>query len=138
MSALVGLGIARYRLGDFAEADRALNGALAQSPNLPVAYLYLGLSALRRGEDDVAGAQFARFSSYGMPPRLTAYVDRSLRLLRTVPSSDELRSYVADGIADQAAWAGEVTEAWNAANYARATWYYSPSVYYVVRGCRCR
>ena len=103
-----------------------------------MAYLYLGLSALRRGEDDVAGAQFARFSSYGMPPRLTAYVDRSLRLLRTVPSSDELRSYVADGIADQAAWAGEVTEAWNAANYARATWYYSPSVYYVVRGCRCR
>src|SRR5262245_11631576 len=39
VSALVGLGIARYRLGDFAEADRALNAALAQSPDLPVAHL---------------------------------------------------------------------------------------------------
>jgi len=138
VSALVGLGVARYRLGAFAEADRALNDALAQSPDLPVAYLYLGLSALRRGEDDAADAQFVRFSSFGMSPRLTAYIDRSMRLLRTVPSTDELRGYVADGIADQAAWAGEVTEAWNAASYARASWYYSPSVYYVVRGCRCR
>jgi tetratricopeptide (TPR) repeat protein len=138
VSALVGLGIARYRLGAFDEADRALNTALARSPDLPVAYLYLGLSALRRGEDDAATAQFARFGSFGMSPRLTAYIDRSMRLLHTVPSSDELRGYVADGIADQAAWAGEVVEAWNAANYARATWYYSPGVYYVVRGCRCR
>src|SRR5262245_42582736 len=139
VSALVGLGIARYRLGAFPEADRALNDALAQSPDLPVAHLYLGLSALRRGQDDAADAQFVRFSSFGVSPRLTAYIDRSMRLLQTAPASDELRAYVADGIADQAAWAGEVTEAWNAANYARASWYYSsPTVYYVVRGCRCR
>jgi len=139
VSALVGLGIARYRLGAFDEADRALNDALAQSPDLPVAHLYLGLSALRRGQDEAAGAQFDRFSSFGVSPRLTAYIDRTMRLLQSVPASDELRIYLADGIADQAAWAGEVTEAWNAANYARATWYYSPSAYYVVRGsCRCR
>jgi len=138
VSALVGLGIARYRLGDFAEADRALNAALAQSPDLPVAHLYLGLSALRRGQDDSADAEFVRFASFGVSPRLTASIDRTMRLLHTVPPSDELRDYMADAIADQAAWAGEVTEAWNAANYARATWYYSPSIYYVVRGCRCR
>src|SRR5262245_21925885 len=136
--ALVGLGIARYRLGSFAEADHALNDALAQSPDLPVAHLYLGLSALRRGKDDDADAEFVRFGSFGMSPRLIAYIDRTMRLLQTVPANDELRAYMADGIADQAAWAGEVTEAVNAANYARATWYYSPSVYYVVRGCRCR
>jgi tetratricopeptide (TPR) repeat protein len=138
VSALVGLGIARYRLSAFAEADRALNDALAQSPDLPVAHLYLGLSALRRGQDDVADAQFVRFSSLGVSPRLSAYIDRTMRLLQTVPPSEELRAYMADGIADQAAWAGEVTEAWNAANYPRATWYYAPSTYYVVRGCRCR
>src|SRR5262245_58072299 len=107
VSALVGLGIARYRLGAFDEADRALNDALAQSPDLPVAHLYLGLSALRRGQDEVAGAQFDRFSSFGVSPRLTAYIDRTMRLLQTVPASDELRTYMADGIADQAAWAGE-------------------------------
>jgi hypothetical protein len=134
----VGLGIARYRLGAYAEADRALNDALAQTPDLPVAHLYLGLSALRRGQDDVADAQFVRFGSFGMSPRLSAYIDRTMRLLHTVPASEELRAYMADGIADQAAWAGEVSEAWNAANYARATWFYSPSIYYVTRGCRCR
>lgn len=138
VSALVGLGIARYRLGAYAEADRALNDALAQTPDLPVAHLYLGLSALRRGQDDVTAAQFARFSVFGVSPRLSAYIDRTMRLLHTVPASEELRAYMADGIADQAAWAGEVSEAWNAANYARATWFYSPSVYYVTRGCRCR
>jgi len=138
VSALVGLGIARYRLGAYAEADSALNDALAQTPDVPVAHLYLGLSALRRGQDDVADAQFVRFSSFGMSPRLSAYIDRTMRLLHTVPASEELRAYMADGIADQAAWAGEVSEAWNAANYARATWYYSPSIYYVTRGCRCR
>ena len=138
VSALVGLGIARYRLGAYAEADRALNDALAQTPDLPVAHLYLGLSALRRGQDDVTAAQFARFSAFGVSPRLSAYIDRTMRLLHTVPASEELRAYMADGIADQAAWAGEVSEAWNAANYARATWFYSPSVYYVTRGCRCR
>ena len=138
VTALVGLGIARYRLGAFVEADRALNDALARSPDLPVAHLYLGLSALRRGQDDAADAEFVRFGSFGMSPRLTAYIDRTMSLLHTVPANDELRAYMADGIADQAAWAGEVTEAWNAANYARATWYYAPSTYYVVRGCRCR
>ena len=138
VTALVGLGVARYRLGAFAEADRALSEALVQSPDLPVAHLYLGLSALRRGEDDAADAQFVRFSSFGVAARLTSYIDRTMRLVRTMPASDELRAYMADGIADQAAWAGEVTNAWNASNYARATWYTSPSVYYVVRSCRCR
>jgi tetratricopeptide (TPR) repeat protein len=138
VTALVGLGVARYRLGAFDEADRALNEALAQSRDLPVAYLYLGLSALRRGQDDAADAQFVRFGSFGGAPRLTASIDRTMRLLRSVPASDELRAYMADGIADQAAWAGEVTEAWNAANYARATWYSAPTTYYVVRSCRCR
>jgi tetratricopeptide (TPR) repeat protein len=138
VTALVGLGIARYRMGAFVEAESALNAALARSSDLPVAHLYLGLSALRRGQDEAADAEFVRFGSFGMSPRLTAYIERTMRLLQTVPASDELRSYMADGIADQASWAGEVTEAVNAANYARATWYYSPSVYYVVRGCRCR
>lgn len=138
VTALVGLGIARYRLGSYAEADRALNDALAQAPDLPVARLYLGLSALRRGEDAVADAEFARFNALGVAPRLAAYIDRTLRLLQSVPASDELRAYMADGIADQAAWAGELTDAVNAANYSRATWYTNTPVYYVVRSCRCR
>ena len=115
-----------------------LNDALAQAPDLPVARLYLGLSALRRGEDEAANAEFARFSALGVAPRLAAYIDRTLRLLQSVPASDELRAYMADGIADQAAWAGELTDAVNAANYARASWYSGPRVYYVVRSCRCR
>jgi len=138
VAALVGLGVARYRLGLFDDADRALTSALAQAPALPVAHLYLGLSALRRAQDGVADAEFARFASFGVAPRLAAYIDRSMRLLPTLPASDELRAYIADGIADQAAWAGEVTDAWNAANYARASWYYDTRVYTVVRGCRCR
>ena len=138
VTALVGLGVARYRLGAFAEADRAFNDALAQAPNLPVARLYLGLSALRRGQDEAAAAEFGRFNELGVAPRLAAYIDRTLRLLRSVPVNDELRAYMADGIADQAAWAGELTDAVNAANYARASWLNDTRVYYVSRSCRCR
>lgn len=137
VTALVGLGVARYRLGSFADADRAFASALALAPDLPVARLYLGLSALRRGQDEAADAEFARFAGLGVAPRLAAYIDRTMRLLHSVPASDELRAYMADGIADQAAWAGEVSDAWNAAAWARATWYDS-RVYYVVRSCRCR
>jgi Tetratricopeptide repeat len=101
VTALVGLGVARYRLGSYADADRALNGL-------------------------------------GVAPRLAAYIDRTMHLLHSVPASHELRAYMADGIADQAAWAGELTDAVNAANYSRATWYTNTPVYYVVRSCRCR
>jgi tetratricopeptide (TPR) repeat protein len=138
VNALVGLGVARYRLESFADADRAFTSALAQTPDLPVAHLYLGLSALRRGQDDVADAEFGRFAGMGVAPRLTAYIDRTLRLLHSIPASEELRAYMADGIADQAAWAGEVTDAVNAANYARGAWFNDTRVYYVVRSCRCR
>jgi len=138
VNALVGLGVARYRLESFADADRAFTSALVQVPDLPVAHLYLGLSALRSGQDDVADAEFERFAALGVAPRLTAYIDRTLRLLHTVPASEELRAYMADGIADQAAWAGEVTDAVNAANYARGAWFNDTRVYYVVRSCRCR
>ena len=138
VTALVGLGVARYRLGSYADADRALNDALAHAPDLPVARLYLGLSALRRGEDQVADAEFQRFNGLGVAPRLAAHIDRTMHLLHSVPTSHELRAYMADGIADQAAWAGELTDAVNAANYARATWYNDTRVYYVSRSCRCR
>jgi len=88
--------------------------------------------------DDVADAEFGRFAGLGVAPRLAAYIDRTLRLLHSVPASEELRAYMADGIADQAGWAGEVTDAWNAANYARGAWFNDSRVYYVVRSCRCR
>ena len=87
-------------------------------PDLPVAYLYLGLSALRAWSGRRGRHRVRALRQPGRGAAAAAYIDRSMQLLHAVPASEELRAYVADGIADQAAWAGEVTDAWNAASYA--------------------
>lgn len=104
LDALVGLGIAKYRLGALDEAQRALTEALGQAPDLPIAHLYLGLIALLRGQDAAAGESLRRYAA-GAPPRLTAHVERALAG-GTV--SAEMRQYMAASIEDQSAWAGEL------------------------------
>jgi Flp pilus assembly protein TadD len=107
LDALVGLGIAKYRLGALDEAQRALTEALGQAPDLPIAHLYLGLIALLRGQDAAAGESLRRYAA-GAPPRLTAHVERALRALAGGTVSAEMRQYMAASIEDQSAWAGEL------------------------------
>ncbi|HXH84063.1 MAG TPA: tetratricopeptide repeat protein, partial [Candidatus Tectomicrobia bacterium] len=110
LEGLIGLGIARYKLGALDEAERALSSAVAQAPDVPVARLYLGLIALRRGQDAAAADQFEAFVRGAAWPRLAAHVDRTVRLLRAGPVSAEVRTYIAASIDDQVEWAREVAE----------------------------
>ena len=111
VAALVGLGIARYRLGALDEAERVFTEALRQSPRLPVAQLYLGLIPLLRGQDTAAADALRRYVALGAPPRLAAHIERALRALASGPVTAEMRQYVASGIEDQSAWAGELVAA---------------------------
>jgi tetratricopeptide (TPR) repeat protein len=108
--ARLGLGISRYRLGAMDEAERRFTEVLAQSPDLPVAHLYLGLIALLRGQDRVAGERLRHYAM-GAPPRLAGVIERTLQALGTGATSPALRQYMAAGIEDQAAWAGELAAA---------------------------
>ena len=108
LDARVGLGIARYRLGALDEAQRAFTDALGQAPDLPVAHLYLGLIALLRGQDAAAGESLRRYAT-GAPPRLTAHVERALRVLASGPVGAEMRQFMAASIEDSSAWAGELS-----------------------------
>jgi Flp pilus assembly protein TadD len=111
VAALVGLGIARYRLGALDDAQRHLTEALAQAPDLPTAHLYLGLVALLRGDDAAAADRLLRYAALGAAPRLAAHIERTLRALASGPVTDEIRRYMAASIEDQSAWAGELTAA---------------------------
>ena len=114
---LIGLGIARYKLGALDEARGAFEDALAQRPDLPPAYLYLAMIAIRRGDAVAADAHLARYLGLGPPPRLAAQVERARRIVAG-PLTPELRDYIAAGLEDGYQWAGEVAGAVQAARAA--------------------
>ncbi|HTO11777.1 MAG TPA: tetratricopeptide repeat protein [Candidatus Binatia bacterium] len=105
--ALVGLGIAKYRLGTLDEAERAFAEAGRRAPERPVPQLYLGLIALLRGQDAAGGESLRRYAAAGAP-RVALDIERALRALGSGPATEEMRRYVASSIEDQAAWAGEL------------------------------
>lgn len=129
---LVGLGIARYKLGALDEAQRALAEAAAQEPNLPTPHLYRALIAVRRGDDAAADEHLGRYLQLGAPPRLAAQLDRTRRALRG-PVTPAMREYMAASLEDGYQWAGEVDGALRAARDAEVRWLGAERIY-----CRCR
>lgn len=136
-SSLVGLGIARYKLGALDEAHRALTEAAAQAPDDPTPQLYLALVALRRGEDAAADAHLGRYLQLGAPARLAAQLDRTRKALQG-PVTPPLREYMAASLEDSYQWAGEVNRAVQAAHEAHLRWLSAERVYLLPRACRCR
>jgi Flp pilus assembly protein TadD len=106
VEALVGLGIAQYRLGTLDEAERTFVEAARRAPELPVPQLYLGLIALLRAQD-AAAEILGRYAGVAAP-RVALTVDRGLRALASGPVTGEMRRFVAASIEDQAAAAGEL------------------------------
>ena len=107
VEAVVGLGIAKYRLGALDEAERRFTEAQRRAPELPVPHLYLGLIALRRGHGPAAEEILRRYAVVAAP-RVAVTIDHALRALASGPVSEEMRRYVASSIEDQAAAAGEL------------------------------
>jgi tetratricopeptide (TPR) repeat protein len=107
VDALVGLGIARYKLRDLPAARDALERALATSPE-PLARLYLGLTELQAGEVARAVEQLRAFRSQPQDPRVSALIERSLPLLESPGLTVEVRTLIADTLEDQVSLAREL------------------------------
>ena len=110
VDALVGLGIAQYRLAAYDAAIEALGRAVAQAPRNPVARLYLGLAYLLRGDAKAAEEHLAAFRGLGPDDRLAAQLDRALAIIRAQPLSPDLRQFVAASLEDEATLVSEVRE----------------------------
>ncbi|MGH7278357.1 MAG: hypothetical protein ACREJG_06675, partial [Candidatus Rokuibacteriota bacterium] len=71
-------------------------------------------------------------------PRTAAQVDRALRLLRgDLPPSDDVRAFMAAGLEDEAAWAGELGYARQRVRQLELERLHYDRPYYVLRRCRC-
>jgi tetratricopeptide (TPR) repeat protein len=117
--ALIGLGVARYRLGDYASAGASLERAVARRPAEQGARLYLGLTHLRQGNDASAVEQLTLLQALPMHPRFAAHVARTIDLLRGARLAEPVRGYVAADLEDTAGWAREVAETRQALAYAQ-------------------
>ena len=146
IDALVGLGIARYKLGALAEAIDALERAVAHAPEEARARFYLGLSYLRNGDLDRADAHLTAFVNLKPERRLAAQVDRTLNLIRAKPLPEETRVFAAASLENEAELVQEASEAWRALEYERYNrWYYpyypgsfyGPGCYWIGSRLRC-
>lgn len=137
LDALVGLGRARYKLGDWDAAVDALERAVVQAPGHATARLYLGLAYLQRGEEGRAEEHLSAFRSLQADPRTAAQVDRTLRLLRDAPLTSDLREFVAAALEDAAEWRREVQETRRALRDEQLRRLTDDRVIYVVPRCRC-
>jgi Flp pilus assembly protein TadD len=134
---LIGLGIARYKVGALDEAQRALADAAARQPDNPTPLLYLALVALRRGDDAAADAHLGRYLEMGAPARLAGQLDRTRKALRG-SVTPALREYMAASLEDSYQWAGELTWAARAVHDAQLYWIATGRVDFIAHGCRCR
>jgi tetratricopeptide (TPR) repeat protein len=134
---LIGLGIARYKLGELDEAQRALTEAATQAPQAPTPQLYLALIAIRRADDAGADAHLARYLAIGAPARLAGQLERTRQALRN-PVTPPMRDFMAASLEDAYQWAGEVAAAVAAVRQAELRWLSAERVYLLPRACRCR
>lgn len=142
LEALIGLGIAKYKTGEFDEAIEPLGRAVSREPRLSTARLYLGLSYLRKGEFGPMEEHLNAVMAQRPGSRLTAQTDRALRLLRgRDPLSDDIRAFIAASLEDELEAEGQVAEAQRAAREAelrRRDAYYGYGAPILLRSrCRC-
>jgi tetratricopeptide (TPR) repeat protein len=137
VGALVGLGVARYKLDALDEARRAFEEALVQQPDLPPGHLYLALIALRQNDDVGTETHLTRYLALGPPARLAAQLDRTRQAL-SGPLTPEMRAYMAAALEDGYKWAGEVAGAVQAARDAELLRLSHDRIYFVPGHCRCR
>lgn len=125
VDALTGLGIALYKQGAFGDAVDALTRAVAAAPGSAEARLYLGLGHLRRADDRLAEAELAALRSLKVHERIAAQLDRASQVLRLPGLADEVRTFVAASLEDEAEWEREVYQARLAPRaYMQPTWFY--------------
>lgn len=111
VDALIGLGIARYKLGALAGARDALEGAIARAPGDPHARLYLGLTELQDGNIARAIEHLRAFRGERLDPRVAALIDRSVPLLESAQATADVRLLIAATLEDEISLARELQQA---------------------------
>jgi Flp pilus assembly protein TadD len=125
LPALIGLGVARYRLGALDTARAPLARAAERAPKNQEACLYLALIGLRRRDDAEARIRLAQLRRLGPSRRLALQIERALPLIR--PDLDEaLREFMAASLEDELEWERDVREARLAAAHAHPSWIIYP------------
>jgi Flp pilus assembly protein TadD len=110
--ALVGLGIAKYKAGDLDGATGPLSRVVAREARSATARLYLGLVHLRKGEIGAVDEHLKTYIAERPGTRVAAQADRVLRVLRgSDPVSEEMRTFMAASLEDEAEMEREVAEA---------------------------
>ncbi|MBI1735221.1 MAG: tetratricopeptide repeat protein [Candidatus Rokubacteria bacterium] len=132
--ALIGLGIARYKAGDWDDAIEPLGRVVVREPRSSTARLYLGLAHLRKGDLGPVEEHFGALIAERAGTRVAAQADRALRVLRgqDLPS-DDLRAFIAASIEDGAEMERQVLEARQYAREMEFRWrdrYYLYDPYY--------
>jgi len=108
---LIGLGIARYKLGAFADARDALEAAITRAPRDLHARLYLALTELQDGTIARAVEHLRAFRAGRLDPRVAALIDRSLPLLESPQATADVRRLVAATLEDEVSLARELQQA---------------------------
>jgi tetratricopeptide (TPR) repeat protein len=108
LDALVGLGVAKYKVGAFDESIGALTRAVARAPSSATTRLYLALSHLQQGQTGPADEHLRAFLGLGPRARSAAQVERALRLVAADSLSPELRAFIAASLENDAEWEREL------------------------------
>ncbi|HEY3066112.1 MAG TPA: tetratricopeptide repeat protein [Methylomirabilota bacterium] len=128
---LIGLGIARYKLGALDPAIDALGHAVTRAPGSQAAQLYLALAYLVKGDDARAQQHLATYLGLNPEPAVARQASRALELLRTERPSQPMRIFVAAALDN----AVELTqEVWRARQEARTYYPYGPPFVFGVVG----
>jgi len=137
LDALIGLGLAHYKLGAWDDAIGALSRAVAVAPGHGVGRLFLGLAYLQRGDDGRVAEHLTAYRELSPEPRTVALVDRARHLLRGAPLSAEVRTFIAASLEGSVEWQrelGETRRALQDEEFRHLT--FADRVIYVVPRCR--
>ncbi|MBI2205603.1 MAG: tetratricopeptide repeat protein [Candidatus Rokubacteria bacterium] len=142
LESLIGLGIARYKTGEYDAAIEPLGRAVSREPTMTTARLYLGLSYLRKSEFGPMEEHLAAVMAQRPGSRLAGQTDRAFRLLRgSDPLGDEMRAFIATSLEDELEAERQVAEAQRVAREAERRWrdaYYGYGAPILLRSrCRC-